>query len=142
MKELWKGYCPFEHASISRSSFLAVKKLFVRDVAEVCQAPDDVAGFSVSSGTEYSAHPLANAGAVANAIISAARTKRRFIVCSSMFTTCLRRQRLVGSPHLHFLSTERGLEPDKVQRFLIGGRRFGPKVWILKFPKLPMLAAP
>ena len=57
----------------------AIQQLFLRDVAKVCQAPVDGAGFSVFVVSVCEPQPSANAGAVAKAIIRAARTNKRFM---------------------------------------------------------------
>jgi hypothetical protein len=57
----------------------AIQQFFLRDVAKVCQAPVDGAGFSVFVVSVCEPQPSANAGAVAKAIISAARMNKRFM---------------------------------------------------------------
>ena len=57
----------------------AIQQLFLRDVAKVRQAPVDGAGFSVFVVSVCEPQPSANAGAVAKAIIRAARTNKRFM---------------------------------------------------------------
>ena len=57
----------------------AIQQLFLRDVAKVCQAPVDGTGFSVFVVSVCELQPSANAGAVAKAIIRAARTNKRFM---------------------------------------------------------------
>ena len=57
----------------------AIQQRFPRDVAKVCQAPVDGSGFSVFVVSVCEPQPSANAGAVAKAIIRAARTNKRFM---------------------------------------------------------------
>ena len=79
----------------------AIQQLFLRDVAKVCQAPVDDAGFSVFIVSVCEPQPSANAGAVAKAIIRAASTSKRFITDLRYAFEYLRCRALIRSLRLH-----------------------------------------
>lgn len=78
-----------------------IQQFFFRNVAKVCQAPVDGAGFSVFVVSVCEPQPSANAGAVAKAIISAARMNKRFILGLQFVTQEVRSRALIGSLRLH-----------------------------------------
>jgi len=95
--------------------------------AEAYQAPVGRAGFSVFVVSECTLQSPANAGAVAKAIISAAKTNKRFILVSLISSRYLRSNRLVGSPALPIFNTGSALGRCKLLLFCIVRCPFGPR---------------